>query len=267
MSGDSISFPRGLAWPPGASLTALLWLNSICQWPKCWTTPLVVKIFRLKFQLVTLGHILMCRCLSGEDWWYMGERCERRGSTQDTIVIAASSTAAVFAVMLIVTLVSVYCVRKRYRSRTSSNTADMTLENVSWVWYLVIQKLWIWIKSYEEELGLSSVLKKDSLFSLLDSSFKPWVPVAFTIGQQFVNWSPQRLWGGSLYPPGIVWLYIFFWGEGLWPFWKAKLILPWSPNFPRRGDRWAMFLLSRSCGGVWAQACRKGVPGCWRLFH
>ncbi|XP_053062512.1 meprin A subunit beta isoform X2 [Acinonyx jubatus] len=70
-----------------------------------------------------------CRCLSGEDWWFLGERCERRGSTQDTIVIAASSTVAVFALMLIVTLVSVYCTRKRYRRRTTSNTTDMTLEN------------------------------------------------------------------------------------------------------------------------------------------
>ncbi|XP_027431012.1 meprin A subunit beta isoform X1 [Zalophus californianus] len=70
-----------------------------------------------------------CRCLSGEDWWYMGERCERRGSTRDTIVIAASSTAAMFALMLIVTLISVYCIRKKYRRRASSNTAAMTLEN------------------------------------------------------------------------------------------------------------------------------------------
>uniref|UniRef100_A0A8C7EUZ3 Meprin A subunit n=1 Tax=Neovison vison TaxID=452646 RepID=A0A8C7EUZ3_NEOVI len=72
-----------------------------------------------------------CRCLSGEDWWYMGKRCEKRGSTQDTIVIAASSTAAMFALMLIVTLVTVYCMRKKYRRRTSSNTADLSLENVS----------------------------------------------------------------------------------------------------------------------------------------
>nr|XP_020137816.1 meprin A subunit beta isoform X3 [Microcebus murinus] len=70
-----------------------------------------------------------CRCPSGDDWWYMGERCERRGSTRDTIVIAVSSTVAVFALMLVVTLVSVYCVRRKYLKRTSSNTATMTLEN------------------------------------------------------------------------------------------------------------------------------------------
>ncbi|XP_004386958.2 meprin A subunit beta [Trichechus manatus latirostris] len=70
-----------------------------------------------------------CRCPSGEDWWYMGERCEKRGSTRDTIVIAASSAAAAFALMLIVTLVSVYYTRRKYRKKTSSNTTNMSPEN------------------------------------------------------------------------------------------------------------------------------------------
>ncbi|XP_004853164.1 meprin A subunit beta [Heterocephalus glaber] len=70
-----------------------------------------------------------CRCPSGEDWWYMGERCEKRGSTQDTIVIAVSSTVAVFVLMLIVTLVSVYCVRRKYRKGTSSKTPNVAIEN------------------------------------------------------------------------------------------------------------------------------------------
>ncbi|KAM5221998.1 meprin A subunit beta [Ctenodactylus gundi] len=70
-----------------------------------------------------------CRCPSGEDWWYMGERCERRGSTRDTIVIAVSSTVAVFVLMLIVTLISVYCTRRKYRRQANSNTANMSVEN------------------------------------------------------------------------------------------------------------------------------------------
>ncbi|XP_042530933.1 meprin A subunit beta [Dipodomys spectabilis] len=70
-----------------------------------------------------------CRCPAGEDWWFMGERCERKGSTRDTIIIAASSTAAVFGLMLIVTLISVYCTRKKYRPKTSSNTENINLEN------------------------------------------------------------------------------------------------------------------------------------------
>ncbi|XP_033033935.1 meprin A subunit beta isoform X5 [Trachypithecus francoisi] len=70
-----------------------------------------------------------CTCRSGEDWWYMGERCEKRGSTRDTIVIAVSSTVAVFALMLIITLVSVYCTRKKYREKMSSNGPNLTLQN------------------------------------------------------------------------------------------------------------------------------------------
>ncbi|KAG8512595.1 Meprin A subunit beta [Galemys pyrenaicus] len=72
----------------------------------------------------------VCRCPSGPDWWYMGDRCEKKGSTRDTVVIAVSSTVTVFAVMLVITLVSVYCIKKKY-SKQSSTTADMTMENVS----------------------------------------------------------------------------------------------------------------------------------------
>ncbi|XP_037052873.1 meprin A subunit beta [Peromyscus leucopus] len=64
-----------------------------------------------------------CKCPAGEDWWYMGKRCEKRGSTHDTIVIAVSSTVTVFAVMLIITIVSVYCTRRKYRKKASANPA------------------------------------------------------------------------------------------------------------------------------------------------
>ncbi|XP_029402892.1 meprin A subunit beta isoform X1 [Mus pahari] len=70
-----------------------------------------------------------CKCPAGEDWWYMGIRCEKRGSTRDTVVIAVSSTVTVFAVMLIITLVSVYCTRRKYRKKASANAAAMNLEN------------------------------------------------------------------------------------------------------------------------------------------
>lgn len=70
-----------------------------------------------------------CKCPAGEDWWYMGKRCEKRGSTKDMIVIAVSSTVTVFAVMLIITLISVYCTRRKYRKKASAKTAAMNLEN------------------------------------------------------------------------------------------------------------------------------------------
>ncbi|XP_054980798.1 meprin A subunit beta [Sorex araneus] len=72
----------------------------------------------------------VCRCPAGNDWWYMGEKCEKRGSTHDNIVITVSSTVTVFAVMLIITIVSVYCTKRKYNKKISSDTTDVTMENV-----------------------------------------------------------------------------------------------------------------------------------------
>ncbi|XP_063781299.1 meprin A subunit beta-like [Pseudophryne corroboree] len=54
----------------------------------------------------------VCRCKVTKDWWYVGERCQSKVSSQDTVVIAVSSSVTIFVVMLVITLVSVYCVKK-----------------------------------------------------------------------------------------------------------------------------------------------------------
>ncbi|XP_065688215.1 meprin A subunit beta [Patagioenas fasciata] len=56
----------------------------------------------------------VCRCPAGDNWWYMGEKCERKGSTQENTVIAVSSAVAVFVVMLIVTVTTAVCLKKKY---------------------------------------------------------------------------------------------------------------------------------------------------------
>ncbi|XP_075070515.1 meprin A subunit beta [Mixophyes fleayi] len=55
----------------------------------------------------------VCRCKITKDLWYVGERCQTKVNSNDTLVIALSSSLTIFVVMLIVTLVSVYCVKKR----------------------------------------------------------------------------------------------------------------------------------------------------------
>ncbi|NXV10837.1 MEP1B protein, partial [Cepphus grylle] len=55
-----------------------------------------------------------CRCPVGDNWWYMGAKCERKGSTQENTVIAVSSTISVFVVMLIVTITTAVCLKKKY---------------------------------------------------------------------------------------------------------------------------------------------------------
>ncbi|XP_054840950.1 meprin A subunit beta [Eublepharis macularius] len=70
----------------------------------------------------------VCRCPVGADWWYMGEKCETRGSAKDTFVIAVSSTLSVFGIMLIITIVSIICIRKKYRKQLKAST-DQELQN------------------------------------------------------------------------------------------------------------------------------------------
>ncbi|CAM4504178.1 unnamed protein product [Lepidochelys olivacea] len=71
----------------------------------------------------------VCRCPAGNDWWYMGEKCERRGSTKENIIIAVSSTMAVFVIMLLVTIISTCCMKKKYHQKMIKNKEAWILEN------------------------------------------------------------------------------------------------------------------------------------------
>lgn len=57
----------------------------------------------------------------------MGEKCERKGTTQENTVIAVSSAIAVFVVMLIVTITTAVCLKKKYSQR-KENGENLTLE-------------------------------------------------------------------------------------------------------------------------------------------
>ncbi|NXR74179.1 MEP1B protein, partial [Pycnonotus jocosus] len=69
----------------------------------------------------------VCRCPAGDDWWYMGEKCERKSSTRENIVIAVSSTITVFVVMLIVTITTAVCLKKKYK-QGKENKESVALE-------------------------------------------------------------------------------------------------------------------------------------------
>ncbi|XP_067887241.1 meprin A subunit beta [Heterodontus francisci] len=61
----------------------------------------------------------VCRCPTGGDWWYSGKYCETHSKQEDTVLIAAVSSVAVFLVMLLITLISVYCLRRKYKTKMS----------------------------------------------------------------------------------------------------------------------------------------------------
>ncbi|XP_015710982.1 meprin A subunit beta isoform X1 [Coturnix japonica] len=73
---------------------------------------------------VIVDRKAVCRCPSGNNWWYMGERCERKGTTQENTIIAVSSTITVFVVMLIVTITTVVCLKKKYSKGEGKEKAE-----------------------------------------------------------------------------------------------------------------------------------------------
>ncbi|XP_056378982.1 meprin A subunit beta-like [Hyla sarda] len=76
---------------------------------------------------VSEGDQPVCRCKVTKDWWYVGDKCETRVSSQDTLVIAVSSSVTIFAVMLIVTLVTVYFMKKKQRQKMKSTTNELNI--------------------------------------------------------------------------------------------------------------------------------------------
>lgn len=72
---------------------------------------------------------LLSRCVVGDDWWYYGNSCQYKGSTMDKTTLALASSLSVLGVMLVITIVSVICLKKKYKKRSYANSVVM--ENMS----------------------------------------------------------------------------------------------------------------------------------------
>ncbi|NXS60001.1 MEP1B protein, partial [Brachypteracias leptosomus] len=99
-----------LSAEPSVSPTSVTSTSNICPDNPCENGGVCIVVDRAP----------VCRCPAGDNWWYMGEKCERKGSTQENTVIAVSSTIAVFVVMLIVTITTAVCLKKKYSRRKKS---------------------------------------------------------------------------------------------------------------------------------------------------
>ncbi|XP_061111871.1 meprin A subunit beta [Conger conger] len=73
--------------------------------------------------------VAVCRCAVGDDWWYMGDRCQRKGSSQEAVTTAVAASVSVLAAMLVVTVVSVVCVKKKYKKKLKETGAGIVMEN------------------------------------------------------------------------------------------------------------------------------------------
>ncbi|KAI4899406.1 hypothetical protein NFI96_019939, partial [Prochilodus magdalenae] len=72
----------------------------------------------------------VCRCAAGGDWWYYGDRCQFKSSTKDNVVTAVVASVVVFAVMLVVTIVSVVCLRKKYMRKMQAGEPSVVMQNI-----------------------------------------------------------------------------------------------------------------------------------------
>ncbi|KAK7945565.1 hypothetical protein WMY93_001293 [Mugilogobius chulae] len=69
----------------------------------------------------------VCRCAVGDDWWYYGNSCQYKGTQQEKTTLALASSLGVLGAMLVITVVSVVCVRKKYKKKEGD---DLVMSNV-----------------------------------------------------------------------------------------------------------------------------------------
>uniref|UniRef100_A0A4W5KZD0 Meprin A subunit n=1 Tax=Hucho hucho TaxID=62062 RepID=A0A4W5KZD0_9TELE len=73
----------------------------------------------------------VCRCAVGDDWWHYGENCQYQGSTQDTMTTALIASFSVLGGMLVVTAVSVVCVKRKNKNSGGGGDRGITMSNVT----------------------------------------------------------------------------------------------------------------------------------------
>ncbi|XP_027147532.1 meprin A subunit beta [Larimichthys crocea] len=76
----------------------------------------------------TADVTLLKGCDVGDDWWYYGDSCQHRGSTQDKTNLALATSLSVLGVMLVITAISVICVKKKYMKRGND---DLVMSNMN----------------------------------------------------------------------------------------------------------------------------------------
>lgn len=101
--------------------------------PPLTTPPLVTKDLCENLVCENQGVCMMvegkasCRCAVGNDWWYYGNNCQYKGTQSEKTTLALASSLGVLGAMLVITIISVVCVRKKYKK---SRGGDMAMRNV-----------------------------------------------------------------------------------------------------------------------------------------
>ncbi|XP_043921785.1 meprin A subunit beta-like [Protopterus annectens] len=72
-----------------------------------------------------------CRCKADNDFWYMGERCEKKRRAEVPVDIGLASSFAAAASVLMTVIISVYCIRKDYYNKLTEFNDDCSFENTT----------------------------------------------------------------------------------------------------------------------------------------
>ncbi|XP_049602931.1 meprin A subunit beta [Syngnathus scovelli] len=67
----------------------------------------------------------VCKCAVGPDWWFYGDSCQHKGSTADNSILALASSLSVLGVMLVVTVTTAVCLKKKYKKQRYENNLVM----------------------------------------------------------------------------------------------------------------------------------------------
>lgn len=59
----------------------------------------------------------------GDDWWYYGDRCQSSGSVSEKTTLALASSLSVLGAMVIITVISVICVKRKYKKKSKSDAS------------------------------------------------------------------------------------------------------------------------------------------------
>lgn len=67
----------------------------------------------------------------GDNWWYYGDRCQNKGSISEKTTLALASSLSVLGAMVVITVISVICVKRKYRKKAKSQAnADLNAQRL-----------------------------------------------------------------------------------------------------------------------------------------
>lgn len=59
----------------------------------------------------------------GDNWWYYGDRCQKKGSVSEKTTLALASSLSVLGAMVVITVITAICVKRKYRKKGKGDSS------------------------------------------------------------------------------------------------------------------------------------------------